>query len=430
MNQINALIGRYLHLQPVRFFKPPIWTYYPVCLGIAAIGCFLIWHFLGFSDESNPDFVDFYCPVAQNIVAGEGVTLHGAPAMAYPPGYPVIIAGVLQASKALGFSKEFANRLFVVLCYMACSLLIFLCARLFWEPKTAFLVSCLWSCMPLTLFLNKTTSSEQPYMVIFYGSLLLFFIGLRTQRSRIPLFFAIGALCGIGMLIRPIAIGFWGILIVMLIPYRSFKVSTKAVLAVCIIAGAITAILPWETWLFQRTGRIVMLCKGRDSFSIYDGLTFAIADRPFRVTEKDVAVPADVRRFMEKALAQCTTASGTKKLLTFVAGYARRQPITIGKLFLIKAARSWYGTCSNNFEKQGFLMQIVFFIALSIAMVRLWRFHPDRRYLLFCCIIMVCYFWALTIMVLSIARYMMPAAGFLFMLFPALWKAEPARYDN
>jgi 4-amino-4-deoxy-L-arabinose transferase-like glycosyltransferase len=411
-------------MQPIRFLNLPLWSHYLGCLGIAAIGCFLSWHFLGFSDQSNPDFVDFYYPVAQNIVAGDGVTLNGAPALAYPPGYPVIIAGVLQASKALGFSKEFANRLFVMLCYMGCSVLIYLSAGLFWESKTALIISCLWSCMPLTLFLNKTTSSEQPYMVIFYGCLLLFFTGLRVQRHRIPLFFAIGVLCGIAMLIRPIAIGLGGILIIMLILYRSLKARTKMVLAISIIAGTTMTILPWEGWVFQKTGRIIMLCKGRDSFSIYDGLTFAISSRPFRITGKDVPVPADVRLFMEKTLLYYGTASSTEDLLTFVTEYAHHQPITVGKLILIKAARSWYGTCSNKFEKQVLIMQMLFLIGLSVAVMQLWRFYPDMRYLLICCIIMVCYFWALTIMVLSIARYMMPVASFLIILFPALWKAK------
>lgn len=412
---------------PAFFLKAPIWRYGVGCLGIAIVGCFLIWHFMGFSDESNPDFVDFYYPVAQNIVAGQGVTLHNAPALAYPPGYPMIIAGVLEISNAFGLSKASANRLFVVFCYMGCSLLIFMIACIFWEPNTAFLISCLWCCMPLTLFLNKTTSSEQPYTAIFYGCLLFFFKGLKAQRYRIPLFFIVGVFCGVAMLIRPIAIGLPGILILMLIPYRLIKIRTKLVLAISIVLGTIITILPWESWVFQKTGQLILLCKGRDSFSIYDGLTFAIADRPFRKTEKVVAVPQDVRRFMEQTLVYCTTTSSTKELITFVADYAKHQPFTIVKLYLIKSARSWYGTCSNNFEKQGLIMQLFFLTALGFALVRLWRFYPNMRYVAFCCILLVCYFWALTIMVLSIARYMMPIASFLFILFPAIWKAKPAR---
>lgn len=424
MNRLQKIINRLYCRQQNQISKMPLWVYPCVCMISGVMGCLFLWRIFGFSDKTNLDYVGFYLPVAKNILSGKGIVLNGAPALDYPPGYPLIIAGMLKAASLAGMSELLANQLLAVICFSGCSLLIFTFARIFWKLKSATVVACVWSFLPITLYINKQTSSEHPFMVVLYGCLLLFFLGLRIRRHRWLLFAAIGALCGIAMLIRPIAIGLGAVLILLLVAYRLLGFRTRIVLCLCIFAGNILTILPWEAWAFHKTGQVIMLCKGRGSFSMFDGLTFAIPDLPFRSKNEGVAVPNDVRRFMEELLKKYPLPPTSKEIYAFVADYSLRKPVTMGKLFLIKAGRSWYGTTTNRNERSGLVLQVLLITTLVIALLRLSRHYQGMQYLQLCCIVFMCYFWALSIMVLSTLRYMMPVESFLLVLLPALWRAK------
>jgi hypothetical protein len=420
-------------VQKKTFFGPILDTFSKIPLRLLPIGCLLIagitcmatWKLLGFSDATNLDYNGFYRPVAENILSGKGITLDGKLATAYPPGYPLIIAGVIWFSKTTGCSELAANKLLCIICFMAGSLLFFFSARCFWGPRSAAIAAGIWSCLPLILYINKQVSSEHPFIPVFYGCLLLFFTGLRGRRHCAVRFLASGALCGSAMLIRPIAIGLGLVLAALLLAYRPMRARIRALMALCLLAGTFAAVLPWEALAYHRTGEVIQLCKGRDSYSIYDGLTFALTGLSFRSPNEGVAVPRDVRRFMEEVVARFTPSAPARELFSFVAGYARQQPFTIGKLLLIKAGRSWYGTMTNTKETAGLAMQIVLLSALALAWWRMLR-QPALRYPALCCLVLVCYFWALTISVLSTVRYMMPMIGFCIALIPALWHERPA----
>src|SRR4030043_215936 len=62
---------------------------------------------VGPSQHSVPgsDYSDFYEPVADNILAGKGITKDGEIALRYPPGYPIILVAIFGLGKVLGISK-------------------------------------------------------------------------------------------------------------------------------------------------------------------------------------------------------------------------------------------------------------------------------------------------------------------------------------
>ena len=85
------------------------------------------------------------------------------------------------------------------------------------------------------------------------------------------------------------------------------------------------------------------------------------------------------------------------------------------------AARSWYGTDSGRMEGIILTVQLLYSIPVLLATWALWRGpDPQRNSLLLLVWGPVFYFWIMTILVLSILRYMTPTAGLLALLIPRL----------
>src|SRR5215211_8566360 len=62
------------------------------------------------------DYIDFYEPVARNILEGRGfIRADGTPAIAYPPGYPLLLAGIFGLSNLLKTAEETVLSAFILL---------------------------------------------------------------------------------------------------------------------------------------------------------------------------------------------------------------------------------------------------------------------------------------------------------------------------
>src|SRR6266850_3828676 len=56
--------------------------------------------------SQSVDYPIYYAPVARNLLDGKGfLTAEGRPAVAYPPGYPLLLAGVFAVARVTGFSE-------------------------------------------------------------------------------------------------------------------------------------------------------------------------------------------------------------------------------------------------------------------------------------------------------------------------------------
>ena len=90
------------------------------------------------------------------------------------------------------------------------------------------------------------------------------------------------------------------------------------------------------------------------------------------------------------------------------------------KLIAMKAARSWYATDSGRFQIPILAIQLVTMGLILLSTRAAWTSGGPQR-LLACGIWgVIAYFWGMTVLVLSIARYMVPAIGLAFLLLPAL----------
>jgi hypothetical protein len=101
------------------------------------------------------------------------------------------------------------------------------------------------------------------------------------------------------------------------------------------------------------------------------------------------------------------------------------RPVAVVKLFLLKAVRSWYGTDSRRLETPLMLLQLIYLALILWATIVSCKLGGTARKLTVSIWLIAFYFWGMTIIALSIFRYMLPAMGLLFTLLPAIY--GPAR---
>jgi hypothetical protein len=220
------------------------------------------------------------------------------------------------------------------------------------------------------------------------------------------------------MLVRPVVV----LLPIVLVGYCvvggkgkfSLRLADAAILA---IAVGVT-ILPWEVRLYQVTGKLLPLSSGGIE-SIVDGMTYALP-HPARPR---VAVPGDVAELMADLEVEYQNGRIAQmgQLVRWCQAQLDTRPSALLKLFGLKVARGWYGTDSHRHELVMFLMQLPYLALAALGVFQAWRAGGLWRQIAVLCLLMVAYFWLLTTVVLSIARYMVPAMPlFIILASPAL----------
>jgi 4-amino-4-deoxy-L-arabinose transferase-like glycosyltransferase len=373
--------------------------------------------------NENSDYTDFYEPVAQSVLAGQGFQRGaGVPATAYPPGYPVMLAGVFWLSGVLGLPSDSTLSAVAAVGMGISALLLYALARRLWRPRAALLAPLLWLTYPFALWLTKQPNSEIPFLVVFYGAWYLFCTAaLRRSRGRAP-YFLCGLLAGIAMLIRPIGIGVGFLLCALLwLGRRDLEPRVRGLLIGSLLLGNLVAVLPWEVWLYQRTAQVVMLATNGPA-GMEDGLTFAVTPLPWR---EPVKVPAGVAAVMRDVKANASHLRSMSDFGLALVAELRTRPVAVAELVALKAARSWYGTNSARHERAILLIQAGYFLVVVCAAYTAWKRGGIPRQLTVGVGVLVLYFWGMTVLVLSILRYMVPAVGLTFLLVPALLPNRP-----
>jgi hypothetical protein len=273
----------------------------------------------------------------------------------------------------------------------------------------------MWASYPPLLWLTKQPNSEIPFLVFFYGAFVLFWITLKKM-SAIPAFF-VGILMGFSMLIRPIAIGAVFVLSLGLwLVKTDITRTTRLTLIAVMLLGNLVIVFPWEAWVFSRTGRIVLLASN-DIQSLVDGLTFALPDQG---TDRTIRASDDLTEIMQIIDAKMNRSHSLMEIVSIQMEQFLMRPATMAKLYAFKAARAWYATNTGRYETALLAMQGFYLAVLTISSFCAWRLNASATKAAVCVWIMVFYFWGMTITVLSILRYMVPAIGLLMIFLPAL----------
>jgi hypothetical protein len=122
-------------------------------------------------------------------------------------------------------------------------------------------------------------------------------------------------------------------------------------------------------------------------------------------------------RYFEARRYTITTVGGLLKGLLEIG---REDPAGCLHLLALKLARCWYATDSGRYDRYSLLLQTLYLSVFAAAAVVAWRSGGALWFLLVAVLTLLGYFYAMSLMVISIVRYMMPALAPAFLLLPCL----------
>jgi len=383
---------------------------------------------LSFQGNDNSDYIAFYEPVAHSILNGRGFVLSdGSLAIRYPPGYPILLAGIFKVSQLLKLSEARVNGYFILFCMGIAAVIVYLLFQEVSGVIAGWLSALLFMTYPFILWLTKQPNSEMPFLIFFYGSVYLFWLGLNGKGHVRSFLFCAGILIGVAMLIRPIVIGAGVLLAVLfLILDKRHKLTYRLLFGAILLAGNVLAVLPWETWVFMNVRQPILLSTSSVP-AIQDGLTFGVVSKNYRV---DIPLPRDVIGLQNQLAEETPSLNSIADIANELKNRFSQQPLAVLKLFFIKAGRSWYATDTGQMENYTILIQAVYIFLIICSAFVLWRKKGMARdmFLLLGCLTM--YFWLMTVAALSILRYMSPVIGLLLGIIPVAYFYGPQSFKN
>lgn len=375
-----------------------------------------------FALNESRDNREFYEPVARNILQGNGITLGDSPFIKRPPGHPLFLAGVFKLADLFKLPEEVVTSTAILVCMGLSSLFLFMFGRQLWGALPAALSTLVWITYLPALWLMKQPNNEVAFLVFFYGAFASFWAAVSHKGRPLFFYFCSGFLVGIAMLIRPIALGVGLIMsFVIWLAKRNESMRVRWAFVTMVLLGNLVAVLPWQLWVYAKTGRVVLLTRGGTP-NMDDGLTFAIlSNRP------PSGAPNDVVELMQDIAAQAERVRSLSGVITVTGEELWNRPLATTKLLTIKILRSWYGTDSRRFEFAIMLLQIPYLAFILWGTRQTWRFGGVARDVALSIWLVVLYFWGLTFAALSIVRYMVPVIGLLFVLIPACFASVTGR---
>ena len=364
--------------------------------------------------NQNMDYIRFYEPVAVNIMNGNGLEdTCGNLAVRYPPGFSLILAPVFRLAELLHTDRLQLIAIFNVVITAFNCVLIFLIGESVFNLRIGFLGALMWVTYPFHLWLIKQPNSELPFMFLLFLAICLFICALK--RNRLLVVFFVGVILALSALVRPVSLMLIVVFMPMLMFSRNINLSRRTVSIFLLLAGFVITVLPWEYYVYSRSGDIIPLSTGGLP-SIKDGLQFVI--RP-TISGNQASVPEDVMEFMVQVKNRDNQLETTGEVFDFVIQEFKENPGTIIKLYVIKIMRSWYATTEMWYENYIWPIQ-VFYLAFGImGIIFAFRFYNERILIVLFFVAIIFYFWGMTVLVMSILRYMIPAMG-LILIFAAI----------
>lgn len=372
---------------------------------------------VGQMDETGMyNFGDYTYQVNHLIRTGSLVE-NGQVLNRYTPGYPLLLYGIFELAEWLNL--EFVYLLFLVSAmFIAFSTVIvaeiaYLLSR---STVFAFISGLLFATHPYVLQGLSKVMSVTPFMTILYLTVLVWLIFALNKTSNIVYPVLTGLLLGIAMMIRPIALFLPLIFMVMTLVFLKREPLVKRfVLSMLLVGVTVLAVLPWQ--LFNsRHGQSVLLSSD-EVHSMIDGVWFN--EHP---DKKSLKLPADVDALSRDLVSR--EVSGRGVFFQMVFRELRQRPGAVIKLYLIKAARSWYGVFGQDPRKETLKLVVSGFYLLLFFFALLRMDFKQRRWPVFgwLALVLVVYFWAMTVLVVSMVRYMYPVFGLLVVFIPLVFK--------
>ncbi len=397
--------------------------------------------------KSCSDCEGWYLPVAENLVAGNGleVGVEKRPALDRPPGQVVLLAGLFWVLPTTLVDRETAVYAYNILLLALSCLFLFSISKVYWGERLALLTAAAWMSCPFVLwFLNQAYSEVPFFLALFFAAWMM----LKSTNKRISRYqlLCVGVALGVATLIRPIGvalvipflISFW-------IEHRPTACSSRIIGAVFLLFGYIATLTPWHVYLYEQKGEFVFLSDGvHASRSIEEGLIFGLRSKAYKT---EINLASEVREFMEEVYAiiyrpqedigslkigspsNVHNSPSTQQLIQTVYERFVDDPILALRFVGLKLSRSWYGTDSHRNED---ISRVLISGYLVLTICGFWsviKKSHTRRLGLFVLIITL-YFWLFAFLFTPLVRYMIPALGLHFLIIPAIinWSYRRKRF--
>lgn len=372
-----------------------------------------------FPAAPSPDYVNFYAPVAANIADGRGIiTSAGDPAVRFPPGYPLVLAGTRTLGRAVGMSDSGSVRALTVLGHGLAAALLLVIGHLLFSPAVGATASVLFATYPVGLYVvRQPPTSEIVFVPLLLLTVLAFVFAAKQPTPTTPRFLLAGLMMGLCGLVRPTALFlFVPFAFALALRFRRPPVTGPrrlAVLCLAMIAGNLVAIAPWEIWAKIRTGSVIPLSTGGPDSTV-DGLTFAQGTGG----PDEIDLPGPVSRIRTEARREQLAGGleGFWPIARFVAGQAVDNPVGVLELGGLKAVQSWYASHSRELDGRIALIQVPYVLLIVVGVVLVLRSPDTARGLCWLPILLGGYFWLMTCLGLSIARLMLPGLALLLLV--------------
>jgi len=363
----------------------------------------------------NPDYTNFYEPVARQLAAGRGIYMpSGAPAIKYPPGIPMAYGATFWLADRTGLSHETGVVALQGLLAILSGVLVAALALQCYGPRVALLACFLWSTYPFHLWLTKALSGETQAIVLLLSSVLAFARWLATGRASLRWGCVCGAVLGLTALTKPFTIAlpavFVGLAWICDVPCNRKK---RVVFSFAVLVGFALTISPWEVWAWRTSGQRIPLCtNGRASLA--DGLTFGGLREKGRSTPH---LPPRVAMLVDDLANHREELKSYRGIARLLLAKTREEPMTVSCLFVIKAVQSWYSNDSHTHEKWAALIQLLYIplFVFGAGLARLGNRQEKNFFLI--AVGVTLYYWAMaTFIAVAIVRYIVPPISLLMVL--------------
>lgn len=352
--------------------------------------------YVRFGDVGPPpgDAVYSYVPTAVNLITGRGYVLAGEFTDRYPPGFPLFIAAVFRA----GGTPDLDNALYrwVILGVNALTVgVVFLLAREWLTPRPALLGSLALAFNPVFIGLGATRyawNATPLFLLCFVLS--LWWLARGRRAPRLTTFAAGGLARGLAVLVWPGASWLWvvdAVFIARALRGRASRV--RHVLA--FLAGLACVIGPWLVTAHAHTGR----------WALSSGLYPSMLDG---VTMPAGPVLPEAPGFTARASAAAAAGAlpETRDIAQFYVGELTAHPLDTFVFLAHKTGRAWYASIGGARDRLVFWSQVPLWLLGLYGAVRAWRDH--RAMAVYACAV-IAYCWIVSLGVVSVVRYMMPA---------------------
>ena len=132
--------------------------------------------------KSCSDCEGWYLPVAENLVAGNGleVGVEKRPALDRPPGHVVLLAGLFWVLPNTLVDRETAIYAYNILLLALSCLILFSISKVYWGGRLALFTAAAWMSSPFVLWFLGQPYSEVPFFsALFFAAWMMLTHGVR-----------------------------------------------------------------------------------------------------------------------------------------------------------------------------------------------------------------------------------------------------------